>query len=145
MSHDMTPGVHVCPHCGRRQHAPIIGIDRDGRILGCKQCGSRFRPLSPAEAMRRERERKKRWMREHREHVREYKRRYRAEHLDEMREKERRYRAKNREHINELNRAWRNDHIEQERERNREYYHEHHETINLQKAYKKLYGMMEVG
>lgn len=116
---EQTEGVHTCPHCGRRQHANILGLDLEGRILGCKECGMKFRPLTPKEAARRERERKKKWAREHRDYVRDYKHRYRAEHLEEMREKERRYRARNRERINELNRAWRDAHAEQERERNR--------------------------
>jgi hypothetical protein len=144
MSIEMTEGVHKCPHCGRRQHALVIGLDRDGRILRCKQCGERFRPLAPAEAAQRERERKRRWCTEHPEYAREYKRRYRSEHLEEMREKERRYRSRNRERINELNRAWRDAHVEQERERNRLYYREHRESINLAKAYRKLYGAREV-
>lgn len=137
MSIEMTEGVHTCPHCGRRQHALVIGLDRDGRKLRCKQCGEMFRPLTPAEAARRER--KRIWAEEHRDYIKEYKRRYRAEHITEMREKERRYRARNREHINELNRRWRETHAEQERERNRRYYREHRETINLRKAYRKLY------
>lgn len=140
MAFEMTEGVHRCPHCGRRQHALIIGLDREGRVLRCKGCGERFRPLTPAEAARRERERKRRWRKEHPEYAREYKRRYRAEHLEEMREKERRYWARNKDRINELNRAWRDAHAEQERERNRRYYQEHRHEIKLRKVYARLYA-----
>ena len=114
MSVDQTTGVHKCPECGRRQHAEIIGIDLDGRLLRCKRCGSRFRPLTAAEAARRERERKRRWREEHPEYAREYKRKRRAEDPELAREKDRAYASRHRDRITELNRAWRAAHAEQE-------------------------------